>query len=336
MVIDDSFYMNLAIQEAWKYFGITYPNPPVGAVVVKNGAILAISSHNKAGFAHAEVNAIKEAYHKLTKDEQILNIDSPNDIHNYLYDNHNRLFEDATIYVTLEPCNHYGKTPPCALLLEKLKFEKVVIAVLEENKEAVGGAKKLQEVGINVVSGVLENEAKALLAIFESTLSNKPFVFFKYAQTLNSKIDGGYISTNQSLLHVHKLRDMCDLLVIGGNTVRVDRPTLDARKINGKAPDVLIYSNSSDFDETIPLFNVPNRKVFVSNSFDLIQNYRFVMIEGGSKMLDSCKNIIDYLLVFISPTCANGGYKIDTNLLLEYKYISKIDIDLLIWAKIIK
>jgi diaminohydroxyphosphoribosylaminopyrimidine deaminase/5-amino-6-(5-phosphoribosylamino)uracil reductase len=159
------------------------------------------------------------------------------------------------------------------------------------------------------------------------------FVFFKYAQTLNGKIKGGYISSQKSLKLVHKIRDKIDLLVIGGNTVRVDRPTLDARLCGGKSPDILIYSKQSKFDKTIPLFNVPNRDVYIENSLDKIYSYKSVMIEGGNGMLESTKNIIDYILLFTSPQISNtSDIKCDIN--LEFLNVS-LDEDLIVWSKVI-
>jgi diaminohydroxyphosphoribosylaminopyrimidine deaminase/5-amino-6-(5-phosphoribosylamino)uracil reductase len=331
----DEFFLDLAISEAWKYFGLTYPNPPVGSLITIDDKIISINCHKKYGEPHAEVNAIKDAYYKLTNDQNILNITDATKLHEYLYRNHNNIFKNATIYVTLEPCNHYGKTPPCAILIENLGFKRVVIGTLENNTQAEGGAKRLQNSGIDVVSGMLKEECDSLLAIFNKTINNEKFVFFKYAQKINGVIDGGYISSKESLKLVHNLRDKCDLLVIGGNSVRVDRPTLDARMIDGKAPDILILSNQKDFDKSIPLFNVPNREVYISDSLDIIDRYKFVMVEGGSKMLQSFSKIADFLLLFQAPSIKSGGYKIDADINLETKYFSKIGVDLYMWSKII-
>jgi diaminohydroxyphosphoribosylaminopyrimidine deaminase/5-amino-6-(5-phosphoribosylamino)uracil reductase len=105
---------------------------------------------------------------------------------------------------------------------------------------------------------------------------------------------------------VHRLRDCCDLLVIGGNTVRVDRPLLDARLCEGKAPDVLIYSRSQHFDATIPLFGVPAREVFVENHLKRIENHALVMIEGGQGMLDAVREDVQWYLIFRSPHKKEG------------------------------
>ena len=119
--------MNLAISEAWKYQGLTYPNPAVGCTVVgEHGEILAVEAHHKAGEPHAEVNALKAAYYKLTQDDTILSLTSSFDIHNYLLKNHNNIFKNCSLYSTLEPCSHIGKTPACANLIAKLGIKNVL------------------------------------------------------------------------------------------------------------------------------------------------------------------------------------------------------------------
>jgi len=118
MVIDDTFFMELAIKEAWKFQLLTYPNPAVGCCIVDgDGSLLALRAHEKAGCAHAEVLALQDAYVKLTNDTSILSYSSSHDIHQFLLNNHNNIFSKCTLYVTLEPCAHTGKTPSCALLI---------------------------------------------------------------------------------------------------------------------------------------------------------------------------------------------------------------------------
>lgn len=137
MVIDDNFYMNLAISEAYKYQLLTYPNPAVGAVVISScGKILSIKAHKKAGKPHAEVLALKEAYKILTNDFGIDNLTNSKDIHNYLIKNHNNCFNGCEIYTTLEPCSHVGKTPSCANLIKELKLKKVYIGSRDFNNIA--------------------------------------------------------------------------------------------------------------------------------------------------------------------------------------------------------
>jgi diaminohydroxyphosphoribosylaminopyrimidine deaminase/5-amino-6-(5-phosphoribosylamino)uracil reductase len=321
-----SKYLNLAIDEAWKYQGLTYPNPSVGAVIVKQDKIIAIQAHKKAGEPHAEVLACKEAYYNITKNSDILALNSSKAIHEFLYTYHDDLFSGCTIYTTLEPCNHIGKTPPCSLLLKNLKFKKVVIGSKDTNEIAKDGAKSL-----NNVEFVKMDRCDELLLPFKKW-SESRFVFFKWAWSKNHVIDGGYISCDESLDMVHSLRDRCDLLVIGGNSVRVDRPTLDSKRVGGKAPDVLIYSKQKEFDQDIPLFGVANRKVMISDSLNILDRYNFILIEGVGKMFELTQDIVDYYLIFTSPDSKKGTIMKPTKE-LDILYSSKVGRDDMVWAK---
>ena len=234
--------MKLAIDEAWKYQLLTYPNPAVGCVVVKDGRLLAIEAHKEAGMPHAEVNALKTALLSKESNSLLRALTKSSEIHEYLIKNHNNFFNDCEIYTTLEPCNHEGKTPSCAKLLSILKPKRVIIGSIDTNKIASGGIKTLEDENINVTTNVLEKECENLLIPFKSW-QNKTSIFFKMAQTLNGSIDG-QISSQRAKLYVHMLRDKIDLLLIGGNTIRTDKPTLDTRYIKGREPDIFIYSKN--------------------------------------------------------------------------------------------
>lgn len=310
MVIDHAFYMRLALGEAWKYQGLTYPNPAVGSLLLDgNGRIIAVEAHKKAGEPHAEVNTLKAAFLKLSDNPKLSSeleklADSAT-IHDFLSAHHNGLFAESTLYVTLEPCAHHGKTPPCSQLIKNVGIKKVIIGSLDPNETAAGGRELLKASGIEVEHGISKEACEQLIEPFV-LWQKKKFVFFKHAQTLNGTIDGGYISGNESLDHVHALRDRTDLLVIGGETVRTDRPTLDARRVDGKAPDVLIYSRSKDFDKTIPLFNVPGREVIIADDLDVMESYNFIMIEGGGAMFEAVKERFDWHLTLLSPKVRPG------------------------------
>jgi diaminohydroxyphosphoribosylaminopyrimidine deaminase/5-amino-6-(5-phosphoribosylamino)uracil reductase len=296
--------MKLAIDEAWKYQLLTYPNPAVGCVIVKNGEILAIEAHKEAGMPHAEVNALKAAYLKKNSDDTLKIKKTSHEIHEYLIKNHNGFFEDCELYVTLEPCNHIGKTPSCANLLKELKPKRVIIAHKDTNKQASGGIETLKSVNIDVSLDCMKKEAYELLYPFIKW-SSGTFVFYKMAQTLNGCIDGK-ISSTMTQLYVHTLRDKIDLMLIGGNTVRIDKPTLDARYIAGRAPDVMIYSKNKIFDNNIPLFKVPNREVIISDDLFKLLDYKFVMVEGIYNLMDALKERIDYMILLISPKIRKG------------------------------
>ena len=324
-MIGNEFFMQLALKQAWKYQGLTYPNPAVGAVVVKNNQILSIAAHQFAGGPHAEVYAIKEAFEKLTSKK--INVETSAEIHHFLLQNHNKLFHQCSIYTTLEPCNHLGKTPSCANLIQKLGFKNLYVGAKDKTPLAQGGAKKIQ----NVTYGVMQRECNELLEPFY-IWQKKAFVLFKLAQTHNGKITGGYISSKESLQHVHKIREKITKLLIGGNTVKVDRPTLDCRFVSQKAPDVQIYSNQS-FDESIPLFNIENRRVEISKDLSFLQEPGFVLVEGGENMLKSLAQKIDWLLTFQSQSMSeNEGYSL--NLQLKNLHIERNSNDIILWSKV--
>ncbi len=325
-------FMRLALDAAWRYQGLTYPNPAVGCVVVQNGAVIAVGAHQKAGEPHAEVMALKQAYMALSIDRGIEKLTRADEIHEYLLKNHNGIFLFCDIYITLEPCTHEGKTPACASLLQKMRPKKVYISHYDPNPEATGGAQALIGSGIDMEYGVCEKEGKSLLKPFMQW-QQKGHVFFKWAQRLDGSVDGGVISGEASRRHVHALRDRCDLLVIGGSTVRTDRPTLDARLVDGKAPDILIYSRSKTFDQEIPLFKVPGRQVFIEDSLERIADYRHVMIEGGPGMFQASAEVADRFLCFLAPV--TGGKRVfsDEKLSLKMLHSRQIENDLMIWME---
>ncbi len=332
-MVKHNLYMSLALQEAWKYQGLTYPNPAVGALILdKNGKIISIEAHKKAGLPHAELECIKKAYQIFTKDIKIGTISNPNELHAYLLKNHNNLFKKCKIYVTLEPCNHQGATPPCSKLIATLGFEEVIIGTLEKNKTAIGGLDTIKQKGIKVIQGCMQKECEYLIEPFLKW-QKEQFILFKIALNQNGTYDTGTISSQKSREFTHKIRDKIDLLVIGGNTVRIDRPTLDARLINAKAPDILIYSHQKNFDKTIPLFQVKNRKVFIEDNLEKIKKYKYILIEGGSNMLEATKDIIDWYLFFIAPKIKKGKC-LQNNFTLTTLHKDTISNDLIIWSKI--
>jgi diaminohydroxyphosphoribosylaminopyrimidine deaminase/5-amino-6-(5-phosphoribosylamino)uracil reductase len=324
----DSFYMQLALGEAWKYQGLTYPNPAVGAVVTQNGKILSIEAHQKAGTSHAEVLALITAYETLSGEKVDFDPFDAQESHTFLHTLPKDFFSQCTIYVTLEPCSHEGKTPSCASLLSLLILQRVVIATSDPIKGHDKGMNLLE----NVTFGILQQEAEALLEPFK-IWQKRAFVLFKLAQTSNGRIGGGYLSSKTSLEHVHQLRERCDTLLIGGNTVREDRPTLDCRFSGGEAPDVVIYSKKSGFDQDIPLFGVKERGVKVTNTLDFLDEPSFVMVEGGEGMLKVLKNRIDWLLVYQTPKLSTNALSYNVEMNLQFLHQEKKDVDLMIWSK---
>lgn len=325
--------MKLALDAAWDYQLLTFPNPAVGAVCIsENGLVLSCGAHKIAGGPHAEVYALRDAYAILSGDNTLAECDDSHQIHDYLRAHHNGLFKTISMAVTLEPCSHSGKTPSCALLIRDLGIKELFIACKDPNPQAANGGKILEDAGIQCTFGVMEEEGKALLEPFVKW-QNNPFVFFKWAQRLDGTIDNGTISSETSRQQVHALRDKCDLIVIGGNTVRHDRPTLDARLVNGRAPDVLIYSHTTDFDITIPLFGVPDRQVFVASDFKKISEYRLVMIEGGSGMFEASREVCDWYLSYIAPKIGGGSQTLGS-VQEDFEVMNaKITDNIILWMK---
>jgi diaminohydroxyphosphoribosylaminopyrimidine deaminase/5-amino-6-(5-phosphoribosylamino)uracil reductase len=217
-------------------------------------------------------------------------------------------------------------------LVRDVGVKEIFIACKDPNLEAANGSKILEDSGIKCTFGVMEEEGKKLLEPFVRW-QNNPFVFFKWAQRLDGTIDNGIISAETSRRDVHALRHKCDLIVIGGNTVRQDRPTLDARLVEGKAPDVLIYSHGNDFDTTIPLFNIPDRRVFIEPSFERIKEYRLVMVEGGAGMFEATREVCDWYLSYIAPKIGGGSQSLG-RIQEDFEVLSaKIHEDIILWMK---
>lgn len=220
----DEYYMGLAINLARKGIGKVNPNPMVGAVIVKNNKIVGTGYHEKYGGKHAEINAIENASENLN---------------------------GSTMYVNLEPCSHFGKTPPCVDKIIENKINKVVIASVDPNPLVQGkGVKKLRDAGIEVKVGVLDEENKKLNEVFLKYIKNKkPFVVMKVAMSLDGKIStttgqSKWISCDESRRYVHKLRSEVMSILVGINTVIKDNPMLDCRLENGKNPIRIIVDTT--------------------------------------------------------------------------------------------
>ncbi len=205
----DTDYMTIALALAEKGRGYTSPNPMVGAVIVKHGQITGQGWHEKAGGAHAEVNAIADAGGRAP---------------------------GATMYVTLEPCNHQGRTPPCTEAILKAGISRVVCAMADPNPDvAGGGAAYLAENGVDVEIGICETTAKRLNECFiKYATTRRPFVVLKCAATLDGKIatcsgDSKWVTGEAARKHVHQLRHWLDAILVGIRTVRADDPSLTAR-----------------------------------------------------------------------------------------------------------
>jgi diaminohydroxyphosphoribosylaminopyrimidine deaminase/5-amino-6-(5-phosphoribosylamino)uracil reductase len=328
----NEFYMQLALDKAWEFQGLTYPNPAVGALITYKGKIVAIEAHQKSGTSHAEVLALLSAYETLSETYFDFDRFDASKAHDFLLSLPKNYFSECSIYVTLEPCSHQGKTPSCASLLHQLSLQAIVIGTQDPIVGHDKGATTLD----NVTFGVLENECKALLEPF-ILWQNRAFVLFKLAQTTNGHIasdeNDGYLSSKASLTHVHKLREVCSTLLIGGNTVREDRPTLDCRFTQGKAPHITIYTKEDNFDREIPLFAVENREVDVVNNLEFLKKPSFVLVEGGEGMLNALKEKIDWMLIYQTPKLSTNSLTYNTTMNLQFLHQQNCDVDMMIWSK---
>ena len=219
MVDSDLKYMKLALAEARKGSGRTSPNPAVGALLVRDDCILSRGYHRRAGLPHAEIEALEKV---------------------------GRSCPGATLYVTLEPCNHHGKTPPCTESILNAHIARVVVGAMDPNPGVRGGGCKfLAENGLEVRSGVLEEACRTLNEDFFTFITTgRPFVIAKSAQTLDgwtatSQKDSKWVTNEKSRRYVHRLRDRVDAIMVGVGTILADDPSLTTRLKNKKGKNPL-------------------------------------------------------------------------------------------------
>ncbi|WP_457606435.1 bifunctional diaminohydroxyphosphoribosylaminopyrimidine deaminase/5-amino-6-(5-phosphoribosylamino)uracil reductase RibD [Nitratifractor sp.] len=333
MSIDDRFYMELALKEAWRYQGLTYPNPAVGCAVVKEGRLLAVEAHRRAGESHAEVRALMAAVEALTGRRAPVSWEDADAAHDYLLSQPEHLFGGMSLYVTLEPCVHSGRTPSCARLLSRLPLHRVVVAHPDPVAEHAGGMDMIAENGIEVAEGICREEAADLIEPFR-IWRERAFVLFKLAQTLNGRIGGGYLSCSESLEHVHRLRAVATEMIIGGGTVRSDRPRLDCRFTGDRAPDLTIFSREKEFDRSIPLFEVPDRRVEIRDDLSpLLERPGLLLVEGGEGMLTAMRERIDWMLHYCTPKLSSHSLDYALDAQLEFLHSEAIGVDRMLWSR---
>ena len=291
----DEMYMERALELAAKGRGTTTPNPMVGAVIVKNGRIIGEGYHIRAGEGHAEVNAVKNAVEDVT---------------------------GATMYVTLEPCSHYGKTPPCADKIVEKKIGRVVVGALDPNPLVAGrGIEKIRNAGIPVITGVLAERSIALNEVFmKYIVTKRPFVLLKAAMSLDGKIataegESQWISCETSREEVHRLRHELTGIMAGIGTVLADDPMLNCRIPGGKQPVRIIVDSHLSIPEESKL--VCSAKEFplvvaaVENS-DAAKKER--LAEQGVKVIEVSADDAGHVDLNILMDCL-GEMKIDSILL---------------------
>jgi diaminohydroxyphosphoribosylaminopyrimidine deaminase / 5-amino-6-(5-phosphoribosylamino)uracil reductase len=232
---NDEYYMQLALKLARKGKGYVSPNPLVGAVIVKNGCIIGQGYHKRYGDHHAEVNAIKHAGEDVA---------------------------GAILYVTLEPCCHEGKTPPCVNTIVQHKIGRVVIGSIDSNPlVSCRGKNYLQSQGIEVKIGVLEKECRTLNEIFFHYMeTGLPFVTVKYAQTLDGRIatangQSQWISSEAARKFAHQLRAQHDAVLVGVGTVIKDNPELNVRLVRGRNPLRIVVDSGLLIPENSKIFH---------------------------------------------------------------------------------
>lgn len=342
---NDEKYIRMCFSLAKKGKNNVLPNPMVGSVIVKNGRIISKGYHQKYGEFHAERNAILNAKEDL---------------------------EGATIYVNLEPCSHFGKTPPCADLIIEKKIKRVVFSSFDKNPK-VEGVKKLKEKGIEVLGGVLEKEGDELNKVFFKNITKKiPYIALKTATTLDSKIatenyNSKWITGDRSRLEVMKLRSLYQAIMTGSNTVLYDNPKLTSRIKGGINPIRIImdrkgqipfnYNVFEDNGTRIILIDNTKRKcpshiekIGFSNMDELLKNLfnmgiYSVLIESGQGLNSAFlkEKCVDEVYHFIAPKILGGGInfidglnpkKIDESLIVYDLKIKKFEPDIMLNYKL--
>ncbi len=264
----DEFYMARCIQIATNGLGNTYPNPFVGSVIVHNDKIIGEGYTSEYGGPHAEVNAVNSVKNKA-------------------------LLAESTIYVTLEPCAHYGKTPPCCDLIISKKIKRVVIGTIDPFAKVNGeGIKRLKDNHVNVTLGILEKECLELnKRFFTFHQKKRPYIILKWAETENGffapkEKKQVWISNDYSKQLVHLWRTEEQGILVGKNTVLFDNPQLNARLISGNSPIRLIIDKNLEINSTFHIYdNQQQTIVFNQLKTDKNQNTKFIQIDFSQNIL---------------------------------------------------
>jgi diaminohydroxyphosphoribosylaminopyrimidine deaminase / 5-amino-6-(5-phosphoribosylamino)uracil reductase len=321
--VNHQTFMRRCLQLAQQGLGRVAPNPLVGALLVHNNKIIAEGYHAQYGGPHAEVNALKNV-----TDADIL--------------------ANSTLYVSLEPCSHHGKTPPCANLILEKGIKNVVVACTDPNPMVAGkGIKLLQDAGVNVVTGILEQDALAINRRFITYQTKKrPYIILKWAQTVDGYIDKPHtpgstpvsiqVSSLQSHRLVHLWRSHEQAILVGKNTVINDNPALTVRLVDGQNPlrvvidtNATLSGNLKIFDNEAPTLVINKRQakvalgtewVQVDESTDLLtglmdilhqRNIGSVLVEGGADTLNRfiAQGLWDEARIFTAPMHFKEGVK---------------------------
>ncbi|MDO4319103.1 MAG: bifunctional diaminohydroxyphosphoribosylaminopyrimidine deaminase/5-amino-6-(5-phosphoribosylamino)uracil reductase RibD [Bacteroidales bacterium] len=271
-------YMRRALELAARGRGNTSPNPMVGAVIVSpDGRIIGEGYHRRCGEAHAEVNAIASVGDRM-------------------------LLHDCTMYVTLEPCSHYGKTPPCAQLIIDTGIPRVVIAAADPFREVAGrGVAMLRAAGVEVVEGVMSEQSRSLNARFMTAHElQRPFITLKWARSADGFTDSdrpdgqpARLSTPITSMLVHRLRACNDAILVGSGTILADSPRLDCRLWPGRSPRPVILDRRGRINPDA--LKMPVTPLIINDCVPLgeimhtlyLQNLTSILVEGGPTLLQS-------------------------------------------------
>lgn len=296
--MSDELYIKRCLELAEMGSGQVSPNPMVGCVIVNNGIIIGEGYHKKYGQAHAEVNAVNSVLEKYGEKAA-------------------ELLKNAVVYVSLEPCAHFGKTPPCADLLVRHRVKKVVICNRDPFPDVDGkGIGKLKDAGIEVVHGVLEKEGLHLNRRFFTRITQqRPYIILKWARTAN-----GYFSPKNSVQQwisgplakklVHKWRTEEDAIVVGKQTAIADNPQLGAREWTGKNPVRIVIDRKLEIPESNHLYN-DHAKTVIFNEVktDVAGNIHFISMEDMQYYLPQ-KIAYQLYLMDIQSVIIEGGANI--------------------------
>lgn len=296
MMTKDEKYISRCIQLAQNGLCNTAPNPMVGAVIVHKDRIIGEGYHIRCGEGHAEVNAIRSV-----KDQSLL--------------------KESTIYVSLEPCSHYGKTPPCADLIISKNIPRVVIGCMDPFSLVAGrGIRKLQEAGIEVTVGVLEQECKKLIERFTTFNTQKrPYITLKWAESADGFMDiireGGspaILSTPLTSMYVHKMRAEHQAILVGRKTALLDNPSLTTRLWYGKNPLRLVIDRELALPSSLKLFDGSVRtSVFTCQHKESTDAIRYVQLDFNQNIIPQITQYL-YEQKIQSLLVEGGSYLLQT------------------------
>lgn len=273
MIQQHELYMRRCLQLAALGLGNVQPNPMVGAIIIAEGKIIGEGWHRQYGSPHAEIEAIHSVVDK-------------------------ELLKKSTLYVNLEPCSHFGKTPPCADAIIEYRIPRVVIGNIDpHNKVNGGGIRKLKDAGIETVVHVLENECRELnRRFFTYHLKKRPYIILKWAQTADGFMDvvhdaqnqrrSNWITNNELRTIVHQWRGEEQAIAVGYNTFINDRPQLTTRFFPGKNPERFIFENNTFQPLAHPNFESLPDDPNEAMSALYHQKITSLIVEGGRKTLD--------------------------------------------------